>query len=55
MPIKTRYIPCYADELPLPIPKEHVNGCWECPHRDLCPDAMTDISKLCGMILEDVT
>lgn len=38
-------IQCYADRLPLH--KEHIDGCWNCPHRDLCPDAMTDISELC--------
>lgn len=49
-PKEIKYIPCYADELPLH--HEHVEGCWECPHRDLCPDAMTDISELCGMLQE---
>ena len=43
-------IPCYAGSLP--IHEEHVEGCWDCPHRDLCADAMTDISDLCGMLQE---
>ena len=47
---KVKYIPCYADSLPLY--HEHVEGCLECPHRDTCPDAMTDISELCGMLQE---
>ncbi len=43
-------IQCYADRLPLHkavLNREHVDGCWNCPHRDLCPDAMTDVSELC--------
>ena len=44
-------IPCYADSLPLHA-HEHADGCWNCPHRDLCTDAMTDISELCGMLQE---
>ena len=43
-------IPCYEDRLPLN--REHAEGCWNCPHRDLCPDAMTDTSELCGMLQE---
>lgn len=37
-------IKCYADRLPL---HREPDGCWNCPHRDLCPDAMTDISEFC--------
>lgn len=26
-----------------------ISGCWTCPYRDECPDAMMDVADMCGM------
>ena len=43
---------CEAADAIEALQREHADGCWNCPHRDLCADAMTGISELCGMLQE---